>query len=121
MRVVVGVLAALVAALLAVTAGPVGAATFGPAADTYVDASAPTANYGTKAYLRTDDSPLQRSYLRFDVTGVSGPTSAVLRFYAETASRFATSGAPVRVHISVSAFTVSRTCSRFPARAAPRC
>jgi parallel beta-helix repeat protein len=86
-RVVVGVLAALVGALLAVTAGPVGAATFRPAADTYVDASAPTANYGTKAYLRTDDSPLQRSYLRFDVTGASGPTSAVLRFYAETASR----------------------------------
>jgi parallel beta-helix repeat protein len=86
-RIIVGVLAALLAGLLAVPAAPVGAASFSPVADTHVDANAPTANYGTKTYLRTDNSPVIRSYLRFDVQGVGGPTTAKLVFYAETASR----------------------------------
>jgi parallel beta-helix repeat protein len=80
------VLGALLGGLLTMQAVPA-ASTFNPVGDTYVDAAIPTANYGTRAYLRTDNSPLQRSYLRFDVQGLSGPTSAVLRFYAETASR----------------------------------
>ncbi len=62
-RIVVGVLAVLTAALFAASFGSVGAAPLGPVADTYVDAAAPAAHYGTKAYLRTDGSPLQRSYL----------------------------------------------------------
>jgi Right handed beta helix region len=86
-RLILAVLVALLGGLLTMQAGPVAAATFAPVADTYVDAAAPTANYGTRAYLRTDDSPRQRSFLRFEVSGTSGPTSAVLRFYAETASR----------------------------------
>jgi parallel beta-helix repeat protein len=86
-RLVLAVLVALLGGLLAIQAGPAAAATFAPAADTYVDTAVPAANYGTRAYLRADDSPQQRSYLRFEVSGISGPTSAVLRFYAESASR----------------------------------
>lgn len=41
-------------------------------ADSYTDASAPTVNYGSSAKLRVDTSPDVLSYLRFDLTGVSG-------------------------------------------------
>jgi len=64
---------------------PAAAATFDAAADTYVDASAPNTNYGTQTTLRTDNSPVIRSYLRFTLSGaVAG--SAILQFYAETGS-----------------------------------
>jgi hypothetical protein len=59
---------------------------FMPAADSYVDASAPTTNYGTSTQLRVDASPVVRSYLRFNVTGLSGTvTNATLRVYANSA------------------------------------
>jgi hypothetical protein len=55
-------------------------ATLTPVADSYVDASQPGANFGTSAKLRTDGSPVVRSYLRFDVTGWSpGTSKATLR------------------------------------------
>jgi hypothetical protein len=62
--------------------------TFNPAADTYVNASAPSSNYGTSTILRTYNSPEQRSYLRFNVTGVGGQavTRATLRLYANGSS-----------------------------------
>ncbi len=41
-------------------------------ADSYTDASTPTTGYGSSAKLRVDTSPVVRSYLRFDLTGVSG-------------------------------------------------
>jgi glucose/arabinose dehydrogenase/PKD repeat protein len=41
--------------------------------DSYVDRSAPAANFGSGAALRTDDSPIvQQSYLRFLVAGLAG-------------------------------------------------
>jgi parallel beta-helix repeat protein len=83
-RVIVAVLAALVGGLLAVSVMPVGASTFAPVADTYVDASVPTANYGTRAYIKVDNSPVLRTYLRFNVQG--GPSSGVLKLYAESGS-----------------------------------
>ncbi len=50
-----------------------------------MDASKSTTNYGTSAALRVDGSPVVRSYLTFDVTGVSGAvTSATLRIYANS-------------------------------------
>jgi len=53
-----------------------------PLADSYVDASAPTTNHGTAAGLRVDASPVVRSYLRFNVTGLTGTvTSATLRIF----------------------------------------
>jgi hypothetical protein len=60
--------------------------TFSPIADAYVNQSSPTANYGTSTQLRTDGSPLVRSYLRFDVRNLTGGvTRATLRVYATSA------------------------------------
>jgi hypothetical protein len=44
--------------------------TFNPTADTYVDSSLPTANYGTAATVDADASPVKQSYLRFQVSGI---------------------------------------------------
>jgi acid phosphatase type 7 len=65
---------------------PGGSATFPAAADSYVDASAPTATHGTLTSLRVDASPVVRSYLRFNVTGLTGAVGgATLRVWANTA------------------------------------
>ncbi len=57
--------------------------TFVPVADAYVNSSYPSTNYGTSTQLRVDASPVTNSYLRFNVTGLSGNvTSATLRIYA---------------------------------------
>ena len=53
--------------------------------DSYVDSSAPSANFGSAATLRTDDSPVvQTTYLRFLVAGLAGSRvqSARLRMRA---------------------------------------
>ena len=56
-----------------------------PVADAYVDASLPANNFGSATSLRTDASPLVRSFLRFDVQGVTLPiVSAKVRIFAET-------------------------------------
>jgi parallel beta-helix repeat protein len=83
-RVAISLAAALLGGMLFATAGaaPAGAVTLNPVADTYVDGSSPSTNHGTRIYVRTDNSPVLRAYLRFDVQG-AGPT-AVLRFFAET-------------------------------------
>ncbi len=51
--------------------------TFTAAADTYVNSSAPTVNNGTKTTLRTDGSPIVNSYLRFNVSGITGTVTRV--------------------------------------------
>ncbi len=62
-----------------------GATTFTPIADSYVDSVNPTVNHGTETQLRVDGSPVVRSYLRFDVQGISGTvTRATLRLYANS-------------------------------------
>ncbi len=66
-------------------------ATFTPAADAKVSSSSPTRNFGTSTDLRvrTASSNSWNSYLRFNVTGLSGTiTSATLRLFvtASTAS-----------------------------------
>ncbi len=48
--------------------------TFSPVADTWVNASSPTTNYGTSVSLRLDGSPDVHSYLRFVVSGTGGKT-----------------------------------------------
>ena len=51
---------------------------FGPAADAQVYSSAANNNYGTLATIRTREgngdsaNPIYRSYLRFNVTGLTG-------------------------------------------------
>ena len=63
-----------------------GSATMYPAADSYVDTSTPTSNFGTQTQVRIDGSPVVRTFLRFTVAGTSGTVkSAVLRVYANTA------------------------------------
>ncbi|MFL6056492.1 MAG: DNRLRE domain-containing protein, partial [Actinoallomurus sp.] len=68
-------------------------------ADAFVDQTTPDTNYGTNTALRVDDSPLKRSYLRFNVSGIRGTvTKATLRIYADSsgsdlrAYRLATDG-----------------------------
>ena len=58
-----------------------------PIADSYVDASTATSNFGTSASLRFDGSPVVQTYIMFDLSGLSGTiTRATLRVYANTAS-----------------------------------
>lgn len=59
---------------------------FTPAADTYVLSNQPTKNYGSRSSLKTDASPLENIYLKFNVQGVGVAPSAALRFYAETSN-----------------------------------
>jgi hypothetical protein len=65
---------------------PSGPITLLPAADAYVYALQPGINYAANTALRTDSSPVMRSFLRFDVSGRTGATQVVLRVYAETAN-----------------------------------
>jgi hypothetical protein len=63
------------------------ALTFTPQADAYVNASSPTSNFGTSKTLYVDGSPVTNSYIRFNVSGWSGPIhSATLRVFANSRS-----------------------------------
>ena len=61
--------------------------TFTPVADAYVKAANPATNYGTATTLRTDASPVVRSYLRFSVDGLSTSIKRVtLRIFVNSNS-----------------------------------
>jgi parallel beta-helix repeat protein len=90
---VVVVLVAL-STTFAVRADPASADTFTPEADSYVDASTPTTNFGARISLRTDASPEVRSYARFNVQGVADTSSATLRMFANSSNKV---GVDVRV------------------------
>jgi chitodextrinase len=49
-----------------------------PAADSYVRADQPAANFGTATTMRLDADPAFAAYLRFDVAGLAGPVSRAL-------------------------------------------
>jgi hypothetical protein len=67
-----------------------------PVADTSVNASAATTNYGSSPSLRIDGSPVWNAYLRFDLSGTTGTvTRAVLQIYPNSASRAGLSVHPV--------------------------
>jgi parallel beta-helix repeat protein len=106
-RVAISLAAALLGGMLvaAVGAAPAGAVTLNPVADTYVDSSTPSSNFGTRIYVRTDNSPTLRAYLRFNVQGAG--TTAVLRFFAETGNSIG-----VNVH-TVSNHTWGETSTTF--------
>jgi hypothetical protein len=57
--------------------------TFEPSDDTFVDATRPTASFGSMASLEVDNSPTKQVLLKFTVTGAQGRTvtSAKLRLY----------------------------------------
>jgi acid phosphatase type 7 len=52
-----------------------------------VDSSAPTSNFGTAKSLNLDASPTVQSYVRFNVTGLTGTvTKGTLRIYVDASS-----------------------------------
>jgi hypothetical protein len=62
-------------------------ATFVAAADAFVYQSYPATNYGSAPQLRVDGSPIMRSFVRFNVQGLSGTVAkATLRIYANSSS-----------------------------------
>ena len=64
-----------------------GTTTFNPVADDYVDGSPPASNFGGLVQLRVDASPDVLSYLRFNVTGLTGTvTNATLRVYTTSSA-----------------------------------
>ena len=58
--------------------------TFGPVADTFVEANAPTRSNGAAPTLEVDDRPVKHILLKFTVSGVgsSGISRAALRLYS---------------------------------------
>jgi Glycosyl hydrolase family 99/Calcineurin-like phosphoesterase len=72
------------------TAAPVGSRgslTVSPSGDAYVNAQSPGSNYGISTSLRTDGSPVIRSYVRFDVPNLNQTViRATLRIYAKSGS-----------------------------------
>jgi acid phosphatase type 7 len=90
----VAIVVALVASLLSLGAALLSrhpptrlTSTFTPVADTWVSTAHPDANYGGQPILRTRGVPKVRSYLRFDLHGLSGQvTSATLHVWARTSS-----------------------------------
>jgi hypothetical protein len=61
--------------------------TFRPVADTYVDNSATGTNHGASGQLGADNSPVRRTFLRFNVSGISGTVaSAKLRVHTDNVS-----------------------------------
>jgi hypothetical protein len=61
---------------------PAGSRVFTPAADARVEQASPNANFGTATTLIADTSPLTESYLRFNLTGLTGAVqSATLRLW----------------------------------------
>ena len=83
----VSVLAAGGLAFSGATAQAASTMSVGPTADSYVNSSAASANYGTSVELRVDGSPTVHSYLRFDLHAVGGGISkATLQIYANSSS-----------------------------------
>ena len=87
--VLAGVLVAGAALLLPVGGGPAAAVdpvtqTFTPVADAHVRSDRSGSNFGTSNVLQVDNSPVRRSYLRFDLSSLPAGatvTGAALRLY----------------------------------------
>jgi hypothetical protein len=72
-------------------ANPVESLSFTPVADTYVDSENPTTSYGTLSYLWVDSSsPVRRSFLRYELTGLTGRTVTGLHL-----RMYNTNGSPI--------------------------
>ena len=82
------VIATLSVAWISRSSGANQTLTLTPVADAYVFESKPSQNFGSSTALRADGSPIMRSYLRFDLSGVSSPIGrATLRLYAQSTHR----------------------------------
>jgi hypothetical protein len=62
--------------------------TFVPGADAYVDAAQPSTSFGSSSYLWVDASSVKQSFLRFDLSGITGRavTGLRLRLYQTDSS-----------------------------------
>jgi calcineurin-like phosphoesterase family protein len=59
---------------------------FAPTDDAEANSEAPASTHGTLPEGRVDGSPIRRTYVRFDVSGLTAPVSrATLRIYSRTA------------------------------------
>jgi hypothetical protein len=69
------------------TSAPI-STTLTPVADSYIDTSNATANFGTLTQIRVDGSPIVNSYLKFTVPSLSGSSVKQVRLliYANSAS-----------------------------------
>jgi hypothetical protein len=68
-------------------AATVTAQTFTPTADAFVSEGQPTNNFGTGVELKVDAKPIQKSFLRFDLQGLTGTiTKATLRLNTASSS-----------------------------------
>jgi acid phosphatase type 7 len=91
-RLAAGALVAIAAcaAALAATPTPTASAatiTFRPVADTYVASDLPATNFGTGGQLWIDASPTRRTFLRFNVSGLTEPVvQARLRMHVDNSS-----------------------------------
>jgi hypothetical protein len=69
------------------TTAPPSSSTFTPVADAYVEDATPTTNFGTTAQVNVDASPVRESFLRFDLSSISGAVaSARLRLHVANIS-----------------------------------
>jgi Calcineurin-like phosphoesterase len=67
--------------------------TIAPIADSYVQADQATTNFGGATELRVDASPVTNTYLKFQVSGLSGtPNKATLKLYTRS-----TGSTPIRI------------------------
>jgi hypothetical protein len=86
--VAVGVLAAssLMATSVSNADSAAASAIFTAVADTYAHSDSPSTNYGTITQLEVDNNPAKRTFLKFNVTGLTGQvTSAKLRIHTSPA------------------------------------
>ncbi len=74
--------------MTATTPVPPKTLTFTPVADTWVQQSSPTTNYGGQVTVGVDGSPIKDMLLKFDVAGLFGRSvqSATLRLYCVDSS-----------------------------------
>jgi hypothetical protein len=69
------------------TPGAAQTAVVTPDADARVEIASPNSNFGTATTLSADQDRAEESYLRFSVSGISGPVQqAVLRLYATSST-----------------------------------
>src|SRR5262249_5390508 len=87
---------------------------FPVSADTYVDASSATRNFGTARTLLASASPVRIIYLRFNVSGVSGRVVQTARLKL----RVAAGGAPGGTVHRISNTTWSETTTTYKTRPA---
>jgi hypothetical protein len=66
---------------------------FTPVADAYVDSSLPDSHFGSYTHFSVDASPVQESYLKFELAGLSGTiSSAKLRLYVPSVAYWGSEG-----------------------------